>query len=248
MKRYLSIIHILWGTLFFTGACSDEKPACTPIVHGTQHVTFTFSCDALSGTRAVADETRLDDINLYLFPADGASPRHMYAVSQRAVSLELPDGRYTLYAVANLGTDTGLLPEAEIRALRCVWNPDGPDSGVLPMSAMQTFAVCGTTQIGVELVRTVAKVDFSYTVADDFRSALSIRSVRLCNVPRFAAFFDEGRIATAEECTATKAAPADSDGYSAVYYLPENLQGENASIPGQGRRTNPMPRNMPLIS
>ena len=236
MKRYLSIIHILWGTLFFTGACSDEKPACTPIVHGTQHVTFTFSCDALSGTRAVADETRLDDINLYLFPADGASPRHMYAVSQRAVSLELPDGRYTLYAVANLGTDTGLLPEAEIRALRCVWNPDGPDSGVLPMSAMQTFAVCGTTQIGVELVRTVAKVDFSYTVADDFRSALSIRSVRLCNVPRFAAFFDEGRIATAEECTATKAAPADSDGYSAVYYLPENLQGENASIPGQEQK------------
>ena len=233
MKTY---IHIFLGMLLFTGACSDEKPACTPAVHGTQHVTFTFSCDALSGTRAVADETRLDDINLYLFPADGASPRHMYAASQRAVSLELPDGRYTLYAVANLGTDTGLLPEAEVRALRCVWNPDGPDSGVLPMSAMQTFAVRGTTQIGVELVRTVAKVDFSYTVAADFRNSLSIRSVRLCNVPRFTAFFDEGRIATAEECTATKAVPADSDGYSAIYYLPENLQGENASIPGQEQK------------
>lgn len=233
MKTY---IHIFLGMLLFTGACSDEKPACIPIVHGTQHVTFTFSCDALSGTRAVADETRLDDINLYLFPADGASPRHMYAASQRAVSLELPDGRYTLYAVANLGTDTGLLPEAEVRALRCVWNPDETDSGALPMSAMQRFAVRGTTQVGVELVRTVAKVDFSYTVAADFRSALSIRSVRLCNVPRFAAFFDEGRIATAEECTATKAAPANSDGYSAVYYLPENLQGENASIPEQEQK------------
>lgn len=233
MKTY---IHIFLGMLLFTGACSDEKPTCTPAVHGTQYVTFTFSCGALSGTRAVADETRLGDINLYLFPADGASPRHMYAASQRAVSLELPDGRYTLYAVANLGTDTGLLPEAEVRALRCVWNPDGTDSGVLPMSAMQTFAVRGTTQIGVELVRTVAKVDFSYTVAADFRSALSIRSVRLCNVPRFAAFFDEGRIATAEECTATKTVPADNDGYSAVYYLPENLQGENASIPGQEQK------------
>lgn len=233
MKTY---IHIFLGMLLFTGACSDKKPACTPAVHGTQHVTFTFSCDALSGTRAVADETRLDDINLYLFPADGASPRHMYAASQRAVSLELPDGRYTLYAVANLGTDTGLLPEAEVRALRCVWNPDGTDFGALPMSAMQTFAVRGTTQVGVELVRTVAKVDFSYTVAADFRSALSIRSVRLCNVPRFTAFFDEGRIVTAEECTATKTAPANSDGYSAVYYLPENLQGENASIPEQEQK------------
>ena len=214
MKTY---IHIFLGMLLFTGACSDKVYVCTPPVYESRHVTFSFSCDALSGTRAVADETRLDDINLYLFPADGASPRHMYAASQRTVSLELPDGRYTLYAVANLGTDTGLLPEAEVRALRCVWNPDGTDAGVLPMSAMQTFTVRGTTQIGVELVRTVAA---------DFRSALSIRSVRLCNVPRFTAFFDEGRIATAEECTATKAAPANSDGYSAVYYLPENLQGE----------------------
>lgn len=233
MKTY---IRIFLGMLLFTGACSDKVYVCTPPVYESRHVTFSFSCDALSGTRAVADETRLDDINLYLFPADGASPRHMYAASQRAVSLELPDGRYTLYAVANLGTDTGLLPEAEVRALRCVWNPDGTDSGVLPMSAMQTFAVRGTTQVGVELVRTVAKVDFSYTVAADFRSAFSIRSVRLCNVPRFAAFFDEGCIATAEECTATKTVPADNDGHSAVYYLPENLQGENASIPGQEQK------------
>ena len=38
------------------------------------------------------------------------------------------------------------------------------------------------------------------------------------------------------ECAATKAFPADGDGYSAVYYLPENLQGENASIPGQEQK------------
>lgn len=62
-----------------------------------------------------------------------APARHVYAASQRTVALELPDGRYTLYAVANLGTDTGPLPEAEVRALRSAWNPDGSDSGTLPM-------------------------------------------------------------------------------------------------------------------
>lgn len=236
MKRFPSIIHILLGTLFFAGACSDEKHACTPAVHGIRRVTFTFSCDVLPGTRAVAEESRIDDINLYLFSTDGAPARHIYAASQRAVSLELPDGRYTLYVVANLGTDTGLLSEAEVRALRYAWNPDGSGSGTLPMSAVRTFTVRGTTQVVIELVRAVAKVDFSYTVAADFRNSLSVRSVRLCNVPRFAALFDEGRIATAEECTATKTVPADSDGYSAVYYLPENLQGENASIPGQEQK------------
>ena len=231
-----TLIHILWGTLLFAGSCSDEMPVCTPAVHGPRHVTFTFSCDALPGTRAVADESRVEDINLYLFPANDAPARHVYAASQRTVALELPDGRYTLYAVANLGTDTGPLPEAEVRALRSAWNPDGSDSGTLPMSAMRTFTVRGTTQIAIELVRAVAKVDFSYTVAADFRNSLSVRSVRLCNVPRFAALFGEGRITADGECAATEAFPADGDGYSAVYYLPENLQGENVSIPGQEQK------------
>ena len=233
-----TLIHILLGTLLFAGSCSDEMPVCTPAVHGPRHVTFTFSCDALPGTRAVADESRVEDINLYLYPANDAQARHVYAASQRTVALELPDGRYTLYAVANLGTDTGPLPEAEVRALRSAWNPDGSDSGTLPMSAMRTFTVRGTTQIAIELVRAVAKVDFSYTVAADFRNSLSVRSVRLCNVPRFAALFGEGRITADGECAATEAFPADGDGYSAVYYLPENLQGKNVL----------MPRNMPLIS
>ena len=104
------------------------------------------------------------------------------------------------------------------------------------MSAMRTFTVRGTTQIAIELVRAVAKVDFSYTVAADFRNSLSVRSVRLCNVPRFAALFGEGRITADGECAATEAFPADGDGYSAVYYLPENLQGENVSIPGQEQK------------
>ena len=231
-----TLIHILWGTLLFAGSCSDEMPVCTPAVHGPRHVTFTFSCDALPGTRAVADESRVEDINLYLYPANDAQARHVYAASQRTVALELPDGRYTLYAVANLGTDTGPLPEAEVRALRSAWNPDGSDSGTLPMSAMRTFTVRGTTQIAIELVRAVAKVDFSYTVAADFRNSLSVRSVRLCNVPRFAALFGEGRITADGECAATEAFPADGDGYSAVYYLPENLQGKNVLIPGQEQK------------
>lgn len=231
-----TLIHILWGTLLFAGSCSDEIPVCIPAVHGPRHVTFTFSCDALPGTRAVANESRVEDINLYLFPTDDAPARHVYAASQHAVALELPDGRYTLYAVANLGTDTGPLPEAEVRALRSAWNPDGSDSGTLPMSAMRTFTVRGTTQIAIELMRAVAKVDFSYTVAADFSRSLSVRSVRLCNVPRFAALFGEGRITADGECAATEAFPADDDGYSAVYYLPENLQGENVSIPGQEQK------------
>ena len=243
-----TLIHILLGTLLFAGSCSDEMPVCTPAVHGPRHVTFTFSCDALPGTRAVADESRVEDINLYLFPANDAPARHVYAASQRTVALELPDGRYTLYAVANLGTDTGPLPEAEVRALRSAWNPDGSDSGTLPMSAMRTFTVRGTTQIAIELVRAVAKVDFSYTVAADFSRSLSVRSVRLCNVR--ASRRSSARAASPQTGSAPRRKPSrrTTTAIPPFTTFRRTCRARTSRFRDRSRRTRPMPRNMPLIS
>lgn len=83
----------------------------------------------------------------------------------------------------------------------------------------------------------------------DFRNSLSVRSVRLCNVPRFAALFGEGRITADGECAATEAFPADGDGYSARLLPPGEPAGRERLDSGtRSRRTRPMPRNMPLIS
>lgn len=94
-----TLILILLGTLLFAGSCSDEMPVCTPAVHGPRHVTFTFSCDALPGTRAVADESRVEDINLYLFPANEAPARHVSRRLRAHRRAGASRRRYTLYAV-----------------------------------------------------------------------------------------------------------------------------------------------------
>lgn len=233
MKRFPSIIYILLGTLFFAGACSDEKHACTPAVHGIRRVTFTFSCDALPGTRAVADESRIEDINLYLFPANGGSARHLYLASRRSVVLELPKGDYALYAVANAGTDLGEQTREYVRSLRFERAPDALADGPIPMSAEQTVSVRGNMRLDVTLVRAVAKVNFSCTVAAEFAPRLHIKSVRICNASCRMPFFAPSRAAASGDVTDTPPAAAPGQTLSASYYLLENLQGTVAGIGSQ---------------
>ena len=80
--------------------------------------------------------------------------------------LELPKGDYTLYAIANLGHDAGERTQDFVRSLRVEREPAALADAPFPMSAQQAVTVRGDTQIAVSLVRAVAKVNFSYTVAD----------------------------------------------------------------------------------
>ena len=92
--------------LLFCSACSDSDIGPNPSRQAKRHVTLTFS-PGQARTRTAADEFRIDDINLYLFPTGGGPARHLHLSSQRSVVLELPEGDYALYAVANAGADMG---------------------------------------------------------------------------------------------------------------------------------------------
>lgn len=98
------ILYTAVCMLLFCSACSDSDIEPNPSRQAKRHVTLTFSPVQIS-TRTSADETRIDDINLYLFPTSGDTARHLYLSSQRSVVLELPEGDYALYAVANAGAD-----------------------------------------------------------------------------------------------------------------------------------------------
>lgn len=54
------------------------------------------------------------------------------------------------------------------------------------MSAQQSVTVRGDTQIAVSLIRAVAKVNFSYTVAADFAKSFRVKFIQLRSVPRSA--------------------------------------------------------------
>ena len=226
------ILYSIVCMLLFYSACSDSDIEPNPPVQAMQHVTLTFS-PGEARTRMAADETRIDDINLYLFPAGGGPARHLYLASQRSVVLELPEGDYTLYAVANAGTDLGEQTREYVRSLRFDRDPDALADGPFPMSAEQAVSVRGDMRLDVTLVRAVAKVNFSCTVAAEFASKLEIKSVRICNAPCSVSLFAPSRAAASGDVADTTPDASPGQTFSASYYLYENRQGTVAGIGSQ---------------
>ena len=111
------LIYTVVCMMLFCCACSDSDIELNPATQAKQQLAMTFRCGAMSPTRAATDDTRIDDINLYLFPANGDPARHLYIAPVRPVVLELPKGDYTLYAIANLGHDAGERTQDFVRTL-----------------------------------------------------------------------------------------------------------------------------------
>ena len=214
------IFYIPICMMLFCCACSDADINPNPTTQA-QQITMTFRCGEMSPTRSASSDTRIDDINLYLFPVNGGPARHIYIAPVQSVVLELPKGDYTLYAIANLARDTGDRAEDFVRTLRVERDPLALADAPFPMSAQQAVTVRGDTQIAVSLVRAVAKVNFSYTVAADFAKSFHVKSVQFRSAPRSAALFDFSRAESSDAATC---------------YLLENRQGEVAGIGSQRQK------------
>lgn len=230
------IIYIPICIMLFCCACSDSDIELNPATQAKQQLAMTFRCGAMSPTRAATDDTRIDDINLYLFPVNGGLSQHVYIDAIRPVVLELPKGDYTLYAIANLGRDAGDRTQDFVRTLRVERDPFALENAPFPMSAQQAVTVFGDMQIAVSLVRTVAKVNFSYTVAADFAKSFRVKSVQLRCVPCSATLFGSSRAESSEAVADMPPVETSATAYTATYYLLENRQGQVTSIGTQQQK------------
>ena len=230
------LIYTVVCMMLFCCACSDADIELNPATQAKQQLAMTFRCGAMSPTRAATNDTRIDDINLYLFPVNGGQARHVYIAPVRPVVLELPKGDYTLYAIANLGHDAGERTQDFVRSLRVEREPAALADAPFPMSAQQAVTVRGDTQIAVSLVRAVAKVNFSYTVAADFAKSFHVKSVQFRSAPRSAALFDFSRAESSEAVADMPPVETSATAYAATCYLLENRQGEVAGIGSQQQK------------
>ena len=229
------IFYIPICMILFCCACSDAVIEPNPVTQA-QQISMTFKCGEMSPTRTASSDTRIDDINLYLFPVNGGPARHIYIAPVQSVVLELPKGDYTLYAIANLGRDTDDRAQDFVRTLRVERDPLALADAPFPMSAQQAVTVRGDTQIAVSLVRTVAKVNFSYTVAADFAKTFRVKSVQLRSVPCSATFFGSCRAESSEAVADMPPVETSATTYAATYYLLENRQGQVAGIGTQQQK------------
>lgn len=230
------LIYTVICMMLFCCACSDADVELNPAKQAKQQLAMTFRCGAMSPTRAATDDTRIDDINLYLFPVNDGQARHVYIAPVRPVVLELPKGDYTLYAIANLGHDAGERTQDFVRSLRVEREPAALADAPFPMSAQQAVTVSGDTQIAVSLIRAVAKVNFSYTVAADFAKSFHVKSVQLRSIPCSATFFGSSRAENSETVADMPPVETSATAYAATCYLLENRQGEVAGIGSQQQK------------
>lgn len=218
--------------LFFC-ACSDWENDLNPITQAQKQIAISFRCGEMSPTRAATADSRIDDINLCLFPVNGDPARHVYIAPVRSVVLELPKGDYMLYAVANMGENIGERSQDFVQSLRVEWEPLAPDYTPFPMSAEQAVSVKGDMQIAVSLVRAVAKVNFTYTVAPDFARNFSVKSIQLRNVPRSAVLFGSSHADSDGDVADMPPVEMSATTYTATYHLLENKQGQVTGIGSQ---------------
>lgn len=229
------IIYTVVCSVLFCSACSDSSPEPKPATQ-VQRITMTFRCGEMTPTRTASSDTRIDDINLYLFPVNGGLSQHVYIDAIRPVVLELPKGNYTLYAIANLGRDAGEQMQDFVQVLRVERDPFALADSPFPMSAQQAVTVRGDTQIAVSLVRAVAKVNFSYSVAADFAKSFRVKSVQLRSVPCSATLFGSSRAESAETVADMPPVETSATAYTATYYLLENRQGQVTGIGTQQQK------------
>lgn len=231
------LIYCLICGLLFCCACSDSDTGLdNPMQANPQKISLSFRCENMSPTRTMTDEKRIDDINLYLFPVNGDPARHVYIAPVRSVVLELPKGDYTLYAIANMGQNIGPRSQDFVRTLHCQRNPCVLAESPFPMSAQQEVSVRGDTAINLSLVRAVAKVNLTYTVAAEFAKTFRVHSVQLRNAPRSVNLFGSSRAQSTQALTDIPPEATPEATHTKTYYLLENMQGQVKGIDYQQQK------------
>ena len=100
------------------------------------------------------------------------------------------------------------------------------------MSARLSVSVSGTAVIPVSLVRCTAKVTLSLRVDEQTAGEIALQSVRVGHAPGTVALFSDNRAAESALIDYAKRS-VTGNAFSGTFYIPENLQGVNASITDQ---------------
>lgn len=230
----------------FFASCSDDHTAVdSPIQKVSIEMDVTARpVDCI--TRAT-DETRIKDLNVYLFGKSNTFKLHIYTPSP-LLSFECPVGEYDLYIAANLHADMADLSPAELEAATVNARTSYED---LPMSAKTTVTISVPEQgnkltlPAIEVRRIVAKVGYNIRV-DNVVSDIELKSVRLMNIPCYSPLFTSARPSTNSgdysDGFYSEIPVSQAGAFSGVCYIFENMQGR---VPGITSQADKSARNAP---
>lgn len=182
-----------------------------------------------------ADETAVQDVNVFLFDPQGIRPSQHFYVRGDVVECAVPAGRYDVYAVANLHEDMGPMSRAALLEYEFRVSQSYAS---LPMSG---YAECtvgkGAQSATITVRRNVAKIVCNISINGSGLSALKLQSVQMMDMASSAVLFAEGQKARELSSSPLSAiASYENRKASRTFFLAENCRGEVPGIASQQQK------------
>ena len=236
MKNPLIVFTYALGALWSSCAgLADRDRATGPDSLGVTFAVTVPETETVTRALSPEDERQVRDLNIYLFHKTTDIRKHLFSDDGAGqITATLVRGDYDVFVIANAGGDTGELTreEAERFSLGVPGESGLTAAGGLPMSARLSVSVSGPAVIPVSLVRCTAKVTLSLRVDEQTAGEIALQSVRVGHAPGTVALFSDNRAAESALTDYAKRS-VTGNAFSGTFYIPENLQGVNASITDQ---------------
>ena len=223
----------------------------SPELEGESTVILTVKSGVEGTTKSqyAPDENLIGDLNLFVFDGQGVLVASRFEDSNPgSITMELKSAvDYSVRAVANWGEELFFADESELLA----WSIDWPDFQIYGNMVMSGSASCtpvgSNVYVYLSLRRVASKVSFS--VDDSALGAVSITSVKLCQIPVSTLPFGESNTAL-QVRAGDSASEADlallDEGEEVVFYTLENMQG--TLLPDNDDPWSKVPENISTVS
>lgn len=228
--------NVIFGLLLVSlTSCTSMEPT-VPRKAGCVRVEIPISKEEMESQTRAMDENSIRNVNYYLIGSAFKEVIHGYEPSA-ILRFECPPGTYDLYVIANMHCDLGSKTAAELQSLKLDYTTQYDDLPMWVKSSVTIPAQSKNTLYrlpAIKVQRGLAKVvvNLQSTVPD-----IILTSIRVVNIPVSSTLFDQKAAPSTNGNDYTegpiKLFTPMEDSYTAVYYLPENLQGECRDITSQ---------------
>lgn len=197
-------------------------------------------------------ENDIYDVNLYLFnPQYNTMQNHYLTAGNSSLTLELVNGTYELYAIANRGGNLGTMSRAALENLKSTVEGEAEitTNGRMVMSCRQSVTVSCDAALRIPLERLAAKVNFNISLSGPMAADSKIVHIQAYSCNNSVDLFGESRIVSVSGSIGSyplyDVSASNLKTLSKSYYFMENKQGRNSAVTAQSGRTK---ANAPIFS
>ncbi|MFR9498497.1 MAG: DUF4906 domain-containing protein [Rikenellaceae bacterium] len=239
MKK-LSIFAAMLMALFTISCTEEEFDTTTPQTEEQEdedsessNVTISFTFDDLEEYATRADDVTISSMMMMLYHQSLDAFYYIPLGSAQSFNLDLVNGEWNIYTVANTTYSPGSNVNYESRIAEVTQSSISEsmlsESSVraLSLSSLTTVNINSDVAITIPLKRLYSKINVDVNVDTSSGNDIVVESIQLMNVPTVAALFqDNAGDVSPIDYTAKSSSAASSH----TFYMLENLQGVNNSI------------------